>query len=176
MKILFPLSAITLFLSSSLVPDLGAASPFQVEVKCEPRRAEVSRSASTSTEEATETWFYLITLTSRTFQDIPDVRVEYILFSKHERFGSKAEPKLERKSGSKTLGNLARNGKASFESEPVTLKKARLKADWYYSSGAKKQAKDELSGALVRVYSGDELIHEFSHPSSLKTQEKWEDK
>lgn len=175
MKILFPLSVVTLLLLPFLLPDLSAASTFQVEVKCEPKRAEVSRSASTSTEEATETWFYLITLTSRTFKEIPDVRVEYILFAKHERFGSKAEPKLERKSGSKTLGSLARNGKTSFESEPVTLKKARLKADWYYSSGAKKQAKDELSGVLVRVYSGDELIHEFSQPSSLKTQEKWDE-
>ncbi len=56
----------------------------------------------------------------------------------------------------------------------MTLKKARLKADWYYTNGAKSKAKDELRGVLVRVYSGDQLIGEFSQPASLKTQEKWE--
>ncbi len=56
----------------------------------------------------------------------------------------------------------------------MTLKKARLKADWYYSNGARGKAKDELSGIWVRVYSGNELIYELAQPSSLKTQEKWE--
>ncbi len=172
MKILFPLSIVGLLLLAT--PGFSAAPAFQVEVKCEPKRADVKRSASTSTEEAAESWVYLVTVTSHTFQDIPDVRVEYIVFATHERFGSKSEAKPERVPGSKTLGTLARNGKTSFETEPVTLKKARLKADWYYTNGAKSKAKDELRGVLVRVYSGDQLIGEFSQPASLKTQEKWE--
>lgn len=171
MKILFPISVVGLLLLAS--PGFSAAPP-QVEVKCEPKRTEVKRNASTSTEETAESWIYLITVTSHAFQEIPDVRVEYIVFTAHERFGSKSEAKPERAPGSKTLGSLARNGKTSFETEPVTLKKARLKADWYYTSGAKKNAKDELRGVLVRVYSGEELIGEFAQPSSLKTQEKWE--
>ncbi len=56
----------------------------------------------------------------------------------------------------------------------MTLKKARLKADWFYSNGAKSKAKDAVSGIWVRVYSGSELINESAQPASLKTQEKWE--
>lgn len=172
MKILFSLTGVVLLLFA--LPALPAAPTFQVEVKCEPKRAEVKRSASQSTEEAVENWVYLVTITSHSFKEIPELRVDYVVFSRHERFGSKSEAKPQRTTGSKTVGNLASNGKTSFETEEVTLKKARLKADWYYSNGAKGKAKDELTGVWIRVYSGDELINEFAQPSSLKTQEKWE--
>ena len=139
------------------------------------KRFEVKRSASESTESAEENWGYLVTITNHSFKEIPDLRVDYIVFSKHERFGSKSgEPKPERTTGSKTLGPLQNNGKTNFETEQVTLKKARLKADWFYSNGAKSKAKDEVSGIWVRVYSGSELINESAQPTSLKTREKWE--
>ncbi|HEY3663152.1 MAG TPA: hypothetical protein VGL24_08375 [Chthoniobacterales bacterium] len=173
MKILFPLSVVSILLFA--LPKVSAGPTFQVEVKFEPKRADVKRSASSSTEEAEESWVYQVTITNHSFKDIPDLRVDYIVLSKHERFGSKIEPKLERTKGSKTLGNLTNNGKTSFETDPVTLKKARLKADWYYANGAKGNAKDEMSGILVRVYSGNDLINESAAPSSLKTREKWED-
>ena len=173
MKHLFPLTGISLLLFAATA--LPAASTYQVEVKCEPKRFDVKRDVSQSTEIAEESWGYQVTIASHSFQEIPDLRVEYRIFSKHQRFGSKsAEPKPERTSGSKTLGRLQSNGKTSFETDSVTLKKARLKADWYYSNGAKGKAKDELSGIWVRVYAGDELIQEYAQPMALKTQEKWE--
>ena len=70
---------------------------------------------------------------------------------------------------------MQNNGKTTFETDPVTLKKARLKADWYYANGAKGKAKDEISGVWVRVFSGSEMIDEYANPSSLKSQEKWEE-
>lgn len=174
MKIKFPFSAVSLVLL--FLPALSAAPTFQVEVKCEPKRAEVKRSASSSTEEAEESWLYFVTITNHSFKEIPDLRVEYIVFSKHEKFGSKVQAKPERTTGNKTLGALANNAKTTFETDPVTLKKARLKADWYYTNGAKANAKDEMSGLMMRVYAGDELINEFAQPTRLKTQEKWEGK
>jgi hypothetical protein len=173
LKTRFLLASLGLLLFA--LPAIAAAPTFQVEVKCEPKRAEVKRSASDSTEEAAENWDYLVTITSHSFKEIPDLRVDYVVFSKHERFGSKIEGKAKRTTGSKTLGNLASNGKTSFETEQVILKKSRLKADWYYTNGAKGKAKDELSGIWVRVYSGSELINEFAQPASLKTREKWEE-
>ncbi len=172
MKI-FSLSDLLLF---SLALSARTAMPtYRVEVKTELKRLEVKRSASQSTETAEEEWGYVVTITNHSFKEIPDLRVEYVEFSKHERFGSKSgEAKDQRTSGSKALGNLQNNGKTSFETEPVMLKKARLKADWYYSNGAKKKAKDEMSGIWVRVFSGSEMIEEYANPSSLKSQEKWE--
>ncbi len=172
MKILFPLTRLSLFLFAASV--LTAASDYHVEVKCEQKRFDVKRSASQSTESAEESWGYVVTITNHSFKDIPDLRVEYVVFSQHQRFGSTAEPKPERNTGSKTLGNLPNSGKTSFETEQVTLKKARLKADWYYGNGAKGKAKDELSGIWLRIYSGSDLIDEFAQPAALKTREKWE--
>ena len=127
MKIL-ALSA--LILLSLALPARTASSNYRVEIKTELKRLDVKRNTSESTETAEEQWGYVVTVTNHSFKDIPDLGVDYIVFSKHERFGSKIEPKPERKSGSKTFGNLTNNGKTSFETEPVTLKKTLLQADW----------------------------------------------
>lgn len=175
MKTSFPLAGLTLLLLLFILPARAAAPSYQVEVKCELKRLEVKRSVSKTTESADENWGYLVTITNHSFKEIPDLRADYVLFSKHERFGSDSgEVDSKRTPGSKVLGSLQINGKASFETEPVALKAARLKGGWYYPSGAKRKAKDEVSGIWVRVYSGSELINESAQPASLKTQEKWE--
>lgn len=164
-----------LILLALALPARTAGSSYHVEIKTELKRLDVKRSTSESTETAEEQWGYVVTITNHSFKDIPDLRVEYLEFSKHERFGSKSgAAKDERTSGSKSLGSLQNNGKTSFETDPVTLKKARLKADWYYANGAKGKAKDEMSGIWVRVFSGSEMIDEYAQPSALKSQEKWE--
>ena len=165
----------SLILLSLALPARTATSSYRVEIRTELKRLDVKRSTSESTETAEEQWGYVVTVTNHSFKDIPDLRVDYVEFSRHEHFGSKSgAAKDERTSGSKALGNLQNNGKTSFETDPVTLKKARLKADWYYANGAKGKAKDEMSGVWVRVFSGSEMIDEYAQPSSLKTQEKWE--
>ena len=150
-------------------------SPYHVDVKCELKRLDVKRSASQSTETAEEKWAYTVEITNHSFKEIPDLRADYIIFSKHEKFGSLEKQKAERLKGSKSLGAVPNNGRTSFETDAVSLKKARLKADWYYSSGAKNTAKDGVAGVWVRLYSGNDLIDEYTQPSSLRTQEKWED-
>jgi len=173
MKRPFSIAGLALILFAASALSLG--SPYHIEMKCELKRLEVKRNASQSTETAEEKWGYTGDITNHSFKEIPDLRADYIIFSKHEKFGSTADAKALQQKGSKSLGPLANNGKASFETDAVTLKKARLKADWYYSSGAKSTTKDGVAGIWVRVYSGNDLVDEFTQPSSLKTQEKWED-
>lgn len=173
MKTAFLFSALGILL---IAPSAQTLTPnYRVEVKSEQKRFDVKRSGSESTEVAEEKWGYAITITNTSFKDIPELQVDYLVFSKHEKFGSKSgETRPQRTSGKKSLGTLENNGRANFETEPVTLKKSRLKADWEYTNGAKSKAKDEVTGVWVRVYSGSELITEFSQPPALKTQEKWE--
>jgi hypothetical protein len=169
-----------LFVSLALLLAAGTARTAlpndAVEVKSELKRVDVKRNASLSTESSEEAWTYAITVTNHSFHPIPDLRVDYVEFSRHEVFGSKArDVKSQRKRESKAFGTFENNGELSFETEPVTLKKARLKADWYYSNGAKAVARDAMTGVWVRVFSGNEMIGEYAQPSSLKTDEKWDD-
>ena len=173
-KALFSFPHLALLLFILALPSQAAASACQVEVKCEQKRFEVKRSTSDSTETAEEHWGYLVTITNHSFKEMPDLRVEYIVFARHEKSGSTSEVKSDRTSGNKALGTLQNNGKINFETEQVTLEKARLKLDWYDRNGAKKNAKDELSGVWVRVYSGSELLNEFVQLATLKAREKWE--
>jgi hypothetical protein len=119
MKTSFPLAGLISLLLIFVLPARAAALTYQVEVKCELKRFEVKRSASESTESAEENWGYLVTIANHSFKEIPDLRVDYIVFSKHERFGSKSgEPKPERTTGSKTLGPCRTTGKPT--SRPST--------------------------------------------------------
>ena len=173
MKILFPLRSLGLLLIVATA--LGASPTYEVEVKCEPKRFDVKRRGSKTTESAEESWGYLVTVTNHSFKEIPNLRVEYVVFYEHQQFGSKSDkPKPERRSGNKMPSNLLNNGKTTFETDPVTLKKSRLKGGWVYTNGAKRKAEDELSGIWLRVYSGSDLIEEMAQPPALKTQEKWE--
>lgn len=172
MKSPFPIGTLALVLFAASAQSLS--SPYHVEVKCELKRLEVKRTASESTETAEEKRGYAVEISNHSFKEIPDLHAEYIIFSKHEQFGSLDQAKLERQQGSKALGAVPNAGKVKFETDAVSLKKARLKADWYYRSGAKNTARDGIVGLWVRVYSGNDLFEESVQPSSLKSQEKWE--
>jgi hypothetical protein len=172
MKLTLPLTTLAVLLAAiSAQPQTS----YHVEIKCEQKRFDVKRSGSESTEVAEEKWGYSVTIANHSFKEVPDLQLEYLVFAKHEKFGSKSgETRPERTSGKKSLGTLQNNGVAKVETDPITLKKARLKADWFYSNGAKGKAKDEITGIWVRAYSGSVLIGEFLQPATLKTQEKWE--
>lgn len=173
MKLLVPLTALTLLL---FLPTAWPAAPsYHVEIKCELKRLDVKRNASESTEKTEESWAYRVTISNHSFKAIPDLRVEYLVFTSRQRFGSTDGAKETKPtSGDKTLGTLENNAQTSFDTEPLILKKARLKADWVYTNGAKKTAQDAVTGIWVRAYSGAEMIAEFAQPSALKTQAKWE--
>ncbi|MEO6507799.1 MAG: hypothetical protein ABIO87_08465 [Chthoniobacterales bacterium] len=91
---MFPLRWLTLLLL--VVPTLLAAPGYQVEVKFEQKRFDVKRAASQSTEISEESWGYVVTVSNYSFKEIPNLRVDYVVFSKHQRFGSAvAEPKAD---------------------------------------------------------------------------------
>src|SRR5437867_2658983 len=103
MKIAFSFSLFAILLLATSAQSLPPS--YHVDVRCEQKRFDVKRSGSESTESAEEKWGYGITITNHSFKDVPDLQVEYLIFSRHERFGSKSgETKPERTAGKNSLG------------------------------------------------------------------------
>jgi D-arabinose 1-dehydrogenase-like Zn-dependent alcohol dehydrogenase len=122
---------------------------------------------------AKEHWAYDVAIENKTFKDLSDLELKYIIFFNHERLGVKAAPTLQRQTGTFAIGSLPSHQKKSFSTEPVTLSKANLVGHYHYASGARPNAQDTLSGLWIRIYQHGQQIGEYANPSTL-TKQLWE--
>jgi hypothetical protein len=120
-----------------------------------------------------EHWIYEVTIENRTFKDLADVEVKYVIFFNKEQLGVKAAATPKQQSGTATVGSLKSHEKKSFTTEPVELDKANLVGNYHYPSGAKPGAHDTLTGLGVRVMQAGQQFAEFANPSTL-LREKWQ--
>ncbi len=172
MKLIVPLIGFALLLVAPAAQPAGFA--YHVDIKCELKRLQVNREVTGNTETAEESWVYHVSITNHSGPS-PALRVEYREYSTHEKFGSlKGAHDAKPVTGEKTFDILENNAQVSFDTDPVKITKARLKADWEYGNGAKRSTQDSVKGIWLRAYSGPELIDEATQPSALKSQEKWE--
>ena len=114
-----------------------------------------------------------MTIENKTFKELTNLEVKYVVFFAQERLGVKAEPTKRQQSGSFSIDSLKSHEKKSFSTNPVELSKSNLVGNWIYSSGAKPNAQDTLVGLAVRVNQGGQQFAEFANPSTL-LREKWE--
>lgn len=157
---------------NSAVP---AGNP-DVEIRCVPRKAGSKvnpGSGEGGKAVAKDSWVYDITIENKTFRDLADLEVKYIIFFKQERLGSKEPAKSRRQNGSLTLPLLKAREKKTLATEPVQLTTASLIGAYYYPDGAKIKTQDSLDGLWVRVYQNGQQFAEYANPSVL-TREKWE--
>lgn len=151
------------------------AGNLRFEFLAQKKKIDASKVDSSSTETREEQWGYEVTIANRSFQDVEALKVEYILFMKDVQPGSKASARLVREKGSHEIERIENNRKATFMTEPMTLRKVQLKGGWVWASGANPRATDRLSGIWLRIYKDGEVVGEESFPKSLMSSEKWGD-
>lgn len=174
MKLPHFLSIIPLILIAS--SPLGIAGNFDVEIRCvaKPVSQTVNKgSGDGGTHETKEHWVYDVTVENKTFKDLANLDVNYVIFFTQEQLGVKAAPTKRQQKGSFSIDLLKAHQKTSFSTKPVELNKSNLVGEWIYRSGAKPNAQDKLVGLGVQVYQGGQLFAEFANPSTL-LREKWE--
>ena len=168
---------VILFAAIISVASLQNASPgnSDVEVHCMPNKIGQDIKLDTkqsSRQAAKERWKYDVTLENKTFKEMTNVEIKYIVFYTQEHFGSKDPASARRKNGSLSFPSIKPREKKSFSTEPVELKKAQLNSGWYFADGGKEKAQDALTGIWVRVYQNGEQFAEYANPSNL-TKEQW---
>ena len=110
-----------------------------------------------------ERWFYDLTIENKTFKELTNVDLKYVIFFKQEQLGVKAAATPRQQSGSFSIDDLKPHEKKSFSTNPVELNKSNLVGHWHYESGAKPNAQDTLVELAMRVYQGGQQFAEFAN-------------
>jgi len=179
-------------MASLVAAHVSMAGPFDLEIHCVAKKvSEDLKKASSDTKmgkdmygqpalitgggtnKKKEDWVYDVTIENKTFKDMANVEVKYLIFFKREKLGVKADPTPDRKAGSAAVGVLKAHEKKTITTDAVELQKANLVGEFHYASGAKINVQDTLTGVWVRVFQDGQQISEYANPSNL-SKEKWE--
>ena len=149
--------------------NVAIAGNFDLEIHCFPKQVDqtVQRASDGGANKTKEHWIYDVTIENKTFKELGNLDLKYVVFFTQERLGVKADPTKRQQSGSLSIDLLKSHEKKSFSTNPVELNKSNLVGHWHYESGAKPNAQDTLVGLAVRVYQDGQLFAEFANPSTL---------
>jgi hypothetical protein len=167
---------IFLVLAALVLPGLIRAGNSDVEIHCTAKKLAETRnpgSGEGGVSKTKENWTYDVTIENKTFQNMANVEIKYVIFFNQEKLGKKEAAQLQRHAGSMTLPSFGAHEKKSLTTEAVELKKANLVGHYHYTSGARPNAQDTLTGLWVRVYVNGQQFAEYANPSTLM-KEKWE--
>ena len=118
-------------------------------------------------------WSYLVTMENKSFKDVSDIEIKYVVFSKQMGYtgtvtvpiGSHGNSSgLQRHEGTASIKLLKNNDKVTFSTDGVMLKSIDYNDGW--ESGT--LAKGALRGLWLRVYVGGNMVYEFMDPPDLK--------
>ena len=160
---------VSFLLAPLIATQVAIAGNFDVEIHCVARRLDqtVKKASDGGANETKEHWVYDVTIENKTFKELSDLDLKYVVFFTQERLGVKADPTKRQQSGSFSIDSLKSHEKKSFSTNPVEPNKSNLVGHWHYESGAKPNAQDTLVGLAVRVYQGGQQFAEFANPSTL---------
>lgn len=118
---------------------------------------------------------YKISVTNKTFKDMADVEIKYMIFYEELQHGSKDKPEIKSAKGKKAVALLESHKSVDIESEPFELTSTSLSAGYYYTSGASNRSKDAVIGVWVRVFAGGKQVGEYVNPSTLSRKNNWKE-
>lgn len=118
-----------------------------------------------------EEWAYKVTLTNRSSTDLPATRVDYWIFRRDDDGKNKSDPKVE-SAGSKEIAAMKKNATCDFQTNPITLTKEQLDADFYYIDGSRNKSRDTAGGIAIRVFQGNKQLFEWASDKKLLASAK----
>jgi hypothetical protein len=116
---------------------------------------------------------YKVTIENRSFKNVPQLRVKYMIFYADSKPGSKEKPVEAYHTGSETLPDLASNRTTTFETAPFKLAKEELDSGWYWTGSGKSRLKDRVTGVWIRAYSNGNLVGEYINPTTISKKREW---
>ena len=146
---------------------LGGNSDLDIHVVPKKVDENVKKASDGGANTVKEHWTYEVTVENRTFKELANLEVKYVIFFKREKLGSKDGPTAQQQSGIYKVASIQSHRKTSFSTDNVELKKANLVGAWHYSSGAKPNAQDTLVGIAVRVFQNGQQFAEYANPPNL---------
>ena len=175
MKIFIGVLVAVVFSAASLRADSG----YSFGLTNMARKVSAEKQAKAGLNLSKEEWVYDITIENKSFKDVQNVEIKYIIFEKPQNASEvgKSKQELVRKQGQKTVPAIKNLEKITFSTEPIERTNMQLKPGYVWKSGSgKRQSKDSMSGLWVRIFVNGQQVMEFMDPPTLNTEEKWEAK
>ena len=147
-----------------------------LEVKIRRSRSDRDSKASISTK--TKTWKagYTIRVANETVGSFLDLEVRYRIFKFDQAVAAqdRGDGTMKRMSGSFKIDRLEPDEWMEHDTEQFDMSASQLKENWYYIGGGRKRSKDELDGCWVRIYKGNDLVHEYALPAGVMREQSWD--
>lgn len=148
--------------------------PFKFSIKNYTEKENERDTGSTRIREYQEG--YNVTVENATPMALPELKVIYVMLKEGaiQAASSNKDVVPEQLKGEATLEPMKMRGTSTFRTKSIPMRESRLKSGWSYTSGGRDNAVDELIGICIRIMAGDQIIYEFSRPSSLADRVKWD--
>ncbi len=118
---------------------------------------------------------YDVEITNKTFEDMKDLEIRYMIIFEVSKPGSTTEPVEDFVTGSQAVDDIPAHKKIQLTTKPVELKSTLLDAGWVWTSGAANKSRDRVVGIWCRVYRNGEMLGEYINPTSLSRRHEWKD-
>ena len=118
-------------------------------------------------------WSYLVTMENKSFKDVYNIEVKYVMFTKqegHDIDGPTGQNKLERHTGTVPIKLIKNNDKVSFSTDSILL----TNVVYNYGLYADETAKGALKGLWLRIYIGGQMVAEYMNPQDLSNKEQFD--
>jgi len=151
------------------------AGSMDLEIHVQPNQTDqsgIQTQGGGSRYHSKEHWLYQVNVENKSFKQMDGLDVKYVIFSKHEKFGSTDPAEQKRTTGSVSVGSLKPHEKRLVKTSAVELDKTQLDGDYYFPTGGKQKAQDSLVGVWVKVYQNGQQVTEYANPSTL-LKEHW---
>lgn len=121
-----------------------------------------------------EKWGYSFLLNNRGSAPLTELRAEYILYATVDNVHKegKKEGLREARHQSK-IEDVPAFGRVDFRTETVSVFKMKYKGNIVSAATGDRKSRETLHGIWIRIYLGDELLHEAASPESLKREGGW---
>lgn len=151
-----------------------AAAADKVQITAARNRVDASQAKAGregTQAKASEKVTYDMKVQNRTFADLANLTVEYILFVERQRLGEKKGTEVtERITGSGPIATLTPKAPQTVTTSEVTLSKENLVGNYIYSAGGRIKAEDSVTGVWVRVSQDGQMIGQYANPSSVMSR------
>jgi hypothetical protein len=83
-----------LFLTAVWSTNVAIAGNFDVEIHCFPKRVDqtVKKASDGGANETKEHWVHDVTIENKTFKELSNLDLKYVVFFTQERFGGESRP------------------------------------------------------------------------------------
>lgn len=118
---------------------------------------------------------YGIVIKNEAYQDIENVRVEYLVLKFQDAVAAekRSEGRQVRKKGELKVAKLAADAETELKTVAFKMLETKLEPGYVWLGGGQRKSKDHLDGIWVKIFVDGEEVYEIARPETMLRNEVW---